>query len=438
MRRALLISPHFPPDSSAATHRLRLLAPHLQEWGWEPTVLTLDPSAYHSGLDAALGHSVPASLRVVRCPAVSEGMTRVVGIGDLGLRSLPSVYREATRLLRDESFDLLFITIFPSYTALIGPRLARRFRVPFVLDYQDPWISAWGESVGSGEGGRADLKSRLSRQVAEWLEPRVVRAATAITAVSEGTYEPILKRNPDIAPITEAIPIGAEPSDFTSFGDGAGTDAFDAGDGLAHIVYTGTLLPLGVETLRAVLQAAALLRERRPAVFDRIRLHFIGTSNQSVAGAAERVMPVAREVGVADRVQELSSRLPYSAVVGIQRKATALLAMGSSEPHYTASKIYPMLLAERPLIAAYHEASSVTTLLRAATRPPSVRLVTYDESRPAATTVPALAEALAAAVEQPQWRAEDVNRAALAPYLAPALAGRLASVFDRAVARCAA
>ena len=47
-RRALLISPHFPPDSSAATHRVRVLAPYLEEFGWRPTVLTLEPSAFAS------------------------------------------------------------------------------------------------------------------------------------------------------------------------------------------------------------------------------------------------------------------------------------------------------------------------------------------------------------------------------------------------------
>ena len=41
-RRVLMVSPHFPPDSSAATHRVRLLAPHLAGYGWEPTVVTVD------------------------------------------------------------------------------------------------------------------------------------------------------------------------------------------------------------------------------------------------------------------------------------------------------------------------------------------------------------------------------------------------------------
>ena len=53
MRRVLMISPHFPPDSTAATHRVRLLAPHLPAHGWQPTVLTVDPRDYEGRLDPA-------------------------------------------------------------------------------------------------------------------------------------------------------------------------------------------------------------------------------------------------------------------------------------------------------------------------------------------------------------------------------------------------
>ena len=40
MRRVLMVSPHFPPDSSAASHRVRLLAPYLPDAGWQPTIVT--------------------------------------------------------------------------------------------------------------------------------------------------------------------------------------------------------------------------------------------------------------------------------------------------------------------------------------------------------------------------------------------------------------
>jgi hypothetical protein len=62
MRRVLMVPPHFPPDSSAAAHHVRLLAPHLPEAWWTPTIVTLDPSAYEGRLDRDLEALVPSGL----------------------------------------------------------------------------------------------------------------------------------------------------------------------------------------------------------------------------------------------------------------------------------------------------------------------------------------------------------------------------------------
>src|SRR5690242_17431242 len=70
-RRVLMISPHFPPDTSAATHRVRLLAPHLPAFGWEPTVLTVEAKAYYGRIDPDIERLVPRDLRIVRAPASS-------------------------------------------------------------------------------------------------------------------------------------------------------------------------------------------------------------------------------------------------------------------------------------------------------------------------------------------------------------------------------
>jgi hypothetical protein len=433
MKKVLIVSPHFPPDSSAATHRVRLLAPHLSRYGWEPTVLTCRPDAYEGRLDPALEAMVPPSFRVVRTPALSARWTRRAGIGDLGLRSLLGLWRAANRLLTAERFDALFITIFPAYTSLLGPLLTRRFHLPFVIDYQDPWVSAWGTTVGGGVDGRADLKSRRSRQLALWLEPQVVRAAAAITAVSPGTYQPILARNPGITPITEAIPIGAEPADFAERGARAVVEMpFDPADGRVHVCYTGTILPLGIETLTALLRAVGLIRQQRRDVYERLRLHFLGTSNQTVRTDHLRVVPLAREIGVENVVAEVPTRLPYSAIVEIQKRASVLLAMGSSEPHYTASKIYPLLLARRPLLAIYHEQSTVTDLVRGL-RSRCVSLVTYSETAPAGDCVAAIADRLVALVEHPTPAGAAIDSGGLSEFLAENLAGRLAGVFDRVV-----
>src|SRR5437764_98409 len=172
-------------------------------------------------------------------------------VGALGLRAFTGLLREASRLLSTEKFDALFITIFPSYPALLGPMLKARFHVPFVMDYQDPWVSAWGDEVGGGENGSVDLKSRLTRTAALHLEPIAVRAADAVTAVSSGTYEMIRERIPELNHIPcAAIPLGGDSADFTYLRRSPRHNQwFDRNDGNFHICYVGTLLPLGFETL---------------------------------------------------------------------------------------------------------------------------------------------------------------------------------------------
>src|SRR4029077_11979143 len=123
MRRVLMVSPHFPPDSSAASHRVRLVAPHLEEAGRAPTVVTLDRSAYEGRLDPGLEALVPSSLRVVRAPAWGAGATRRFGLGDLGLRAYTGLRRTCRALLSGERFDALFITVYPVYPALLGAGL---------------------------------------------------------------------------------------------------------------------------------------------------------------------------------------------------------------------------------------------------------------------------------------------------------------------------
>src|SRR2546425_738344 len=123
MPRVLIISPHFPPDTSAGAHRARLLAPQLPRYGWEPTIISVDPRDYEGRLDPRLAELVPPSLRIIRCRAWPVQWTRRIGVGDLGLRAFCGLRRTCMEVLHREQFDVLFITIYPCYPALLGPIL---------------------------------------------------------------------------------------------------------------------------------------------------------------------------------------------------------------------------------------------------------------------------------------------------------------------------
>ena len=435
-KRVLMISPHFPPDSTAGTHRVRLLAPRLREHGWAPTVLTVDPRDYSGRLDAALAASVPQDLHVVRQRAWAYSTSRRFGIGDLGLRAFTGLRHAASVLLAAERFDAIFITIYPAYPALLGPLLKRRFNVPFVLDYQDPWVGEWGRSVGGRRDGSADLRSRLSRFAAARMEPVVLRAADAVTAVSRETYEQALARTPSARPRALAeLPIGWDARD-TEFVSGA-PSRVPSGDGCVHVSYVGTLLPTGIDTLRAVLGAVRALRRIDPPAAARVRLHFFGTSNQRDDAVPDRVLPIARELGVADVVTEHAPRLDYFDALQVLRESTAVLLMGSRERHYTPSKVFPALMVKRPLLAVFHEASTATDLLRRAGGEPAVRLVSFTDEAPALAHVDAIAAHLSSLTVGTSYRDDAVDPRVMDAVSASTLAGRLADLFDRCGRRAA-
>ncbi|HUK32866.1 MAG TPA: glycosyltransferase [Vicinamibacterales bacterium] len=434
MRRVLFVSPHFPPDSSAGTHRVRLLAPHMAGHGWEPTVLTVDPADYEGALDAALAASVPENVRVVRTRAWPASITRRLGIGDLGLRAYRGLKRAAIRLLERERFDAVFITIYPTYPALLGPYLKRRFGVAFVLDYQDPWVGEWGRSVGPA-AGRPDLKSRASRWIATCVEPIALTAADGITAVSHATYEQALARTPAAKPrATAELPIGWDARDlqFVERKNLSNLSNLSNPSGLVHVSYVGTLLPTGIETLRAVFAALAAARDCNADV-ARLRLHFFGTSNMRSTDARPRVLPLAAQYGLSEIVTEHAPRLDYFDALGVLQASHAVLLLGSHERHYTPSKVFPALAAERPVFAVMHEASNATDLLRRVGTAPTVRLVTYGDDG-ARMRVAEIGAELAALAGAPRYTADAVDRTVLEPVSACALAGTLANVLERCVA----
>jgi len=94
--------------------------------------------------------------------------------------------------------------------------------------------------------------------------------------------------------------------------------------------------------------------------------------------------------------------------------------------------VFPALLAGRPLIALYHQASTVVEMLRAVAPEPASHLITFDERQPVETVAGRVVHALRRLVCANNTI--TVNRAALEPWSARALAGKLAQVCDRIAA----
>jgi len=146
--------------------------------------------------------------------------------------------------------------------------------------------------------------------------------------------------------------------------DGTRQDIFSPGDGKQHWVYVGrggNDMHLAVSALFLALAEAL---GQQPALRNRLQLHFIGTSYAAAGHGQKSIQPIAEEFGLQNVVIEHTDRIPYSQTLRCLLDADALIVPGSDDPGYTASKIYPYLLAGKPLLAVFHENSSVVSLLQ--------------------------------------------------------------------------
>jgi hypothetical protein len=73
---------------------------------------------------------------------------------------------------------------------------------------------------------------------------------------------------------------------------------------------------------------------------------------------------VARDEGVLEFVREHRYRVPYFDSLYYMRNAGALVAVGSNDPTYSASKFFSYILANRPLLMIFHGQSPVLRFAR--------------------------------------------------------------------------
>jgi glycosyltransferase involved in cell wall biosynthesis len=390
MKNILIISPHYPPSNLAAVHRSRLFAQHLPAFGWTPIILAVHEDFYEEALDWKLHKLIPADQRIEKVTAFKVGKPRLVG--DIGLRAYFQLRRKALEFIRAEKIDFVYIPIPSFYMALLGPYLFKRTGIPYGIDYIDPWVHQFP--------GSNKLFSRhwFSTQLAKLLEPIAIKHAALITGVSEGYYKPVLDRNPHLKTqaLTAAMPYGGEESDHdfirakgkeTSLPPqpSAGklnpsTTSTTSTPSTIKFIYAGAMLPKAYKPLEEIFKALSQLQPpslglptsgwlasstlqplQPPSTslnLPQSAFHFIGTLGT--------VKPIAEKYGLyGTTVVEHPDRIPYLDVLTQLEAADAVFILGSTEPHYTPSKVYQGVLSGKPILAVLHEQSTAVNVLRA-------------------------------------------------------------------------
>lgn len=316
--------------------------------------MTVDEKYYEETLDHNLEKLLPATLRVEKVKAF--GVTKPRLIGDIGLRAFFQLYKRSKQLIQSEKIDFLYIPIPSFYCALLGRWLHESTKIKYGIDYVDPWVHNFP--------GSDKIFSRhwFSTKIAGFLESVAVKKVSMITGVAEGYYTQVLDRNPHLKnqAIFGAMPYGGESADHALLQQLDVKPYLFEKSNKIQLVYAGAMLPKAYGPLEAIFKSIAA----QPEIFENAEFHFIGTGKTTNDPEGFNIKLLAEKYGLwHTAIYEYPRRVPYMDVLVHLNSANAVFILGSTEPHYTPSKVYQGILAGKPILAVLHEKSSAAKII---------------------------------------------------------------------------
>jgi len=237
-RHILLFSYHFPPSNAAGAHRWKLLCDEGAKRGWHFDVICCETPGIFASVAGIERYSVPyrahwlerarqtllTLLQVARArfrtamptssngnigAADSVGSEAVVLKHQLpsalsriglkrsfntlfyyipGLRWKQAAQRVGLQLSRFRAYDAVICSSPPHLTSLAAAVVAKRRKLPLILDFRDPWSAM--------DVLQPDYASPFFYRLADFLEERAVRHASLLVMNTEEAREATQPRHP--------------------------------------------------------------------------------------------------------------------------------------------------------------------------------------------------------------------------------------------------
>ncbi|MCB9739666.1 MAG: glycosyltransferase [Deltaproteobacteria bacterium] len=363
MRRLLLISPCFPPQSRVGALRPLKFARHMTQHGWVPAVLAdlwsgtaTDPDLLaavpdstivvrdysrratpaFAAFEAASRRPAPAEAPRVRGPSQrGENASprwlpalldnpELIPLGEHAPR-MPYALRAARRVLERYPCDAIMVNADPFAACLVGARLKRETGLPLIIDLRDPWALC---------ELRRPMRPLPIRALIDRLERDVVRTADRVILNTETTLQDYRAHYPDLPPERFTCIRNHADRELIGHGSHPGFDRY-------------TLLFLG--NFGRFIKADVLIRvlaELRRRGIDEKSVQLVVTGN-----FPETSWRMAQGMGVAAMIH-LHTHVPYRQIGAIMDAADLLVLLIQPRGRQRlAAKLFDYLVSERPVLA---------------------------------------------------------------------------------------
>ena len=348
-RRVLVLAYYFPPMGLSGVQRTLKFVKYLPTFGWEPTVLTVEPSGYLARDESLLEDLAGKPVRIVRTQQAGPG--RVMSGKDvvrlppewsrkLFSRMSDSVYipdnkrgwrraavRRALALHAETPFDLVFATAPPFTAFLAGSEVKAHLQRPLVLDFRDPWVDYPFKFY----------PTPLHRFANVVLERRALKASSHVVTTNRTVKELLIRRHGFLGyNDIDIIPQGYDPEDF----NGITPPPPQAGAiRKMRVTYAGIFWEDRVPDY-FLLALHEIFRDQ-PRLRGRIVAEFVGTFR-------EENTKLVRRLGLHDAV-ELSGYLPHKETIR-RLIAADVLWMIVGDDLGSPGKTYEYIGARKPIL----------------------------------------------------------------------------------------
>jgi glycosyltransferase involved in cell wall biosynthesis len=405
LRKALIVTYHFPPSAASGAFRMLGFARYLPRFGWQPVVVA-PPRMPLEPVDSRLLEQVPSGTPVYPVPFPEGRALKVVSRFARKATWLPFALRACSRAIREHCPEALFTSSPPHGVHVLGAYLRRRYKIPWVADFRDPW--GWTRPTGQ-------RRSLFGRCEAFW-ERTVLQGADAIVANAPLAGEDIRAVYPQHARKLHVITNGYDPEAFP-----AEPRPLPGEGPLLRLVHTGEVY-LGRDP-RPLLDALKELQHEGYPRLPSVRVRFLGRDKD----AGFDFNAAIQERGLTDLV-ERGGQVPYQqALVELVGADVLLLLDSPGRRSGVPAKLYEYIGAQRPILALAEGEGDLARILRESGL--LYRVAPPTDPRAIKGALVELIEALKKGVAPPTK--EQISR-----FTREGMAERLAQLLDRVTAPC--
>jgi glycosyltransferase involved in cell wall biosynthesis len=362
-RRVLVVTYDFPPNRTSAVYRMTGLTRSLPQYGWYPTVVTIQSSGVVQ--EATLLEKLPPEVEIVRTKSLrinaweDDVAGAIQGVG--GLRSdthkaskrwrfdsvlrsfaafvrstlyfpddtvgwIPYALSAAIKLHRKRPFDVIYTTNPPRSSPVVGLLLKNLLGIPLVTEFMDPWYPP---------------SRPIRRKSEEWLEARLLCRSERVVVMVRQHAEELMRSFNVPAEKFVVVRNGFFEEDFATLED---IEPSELDPAYFHLSHFGTLYPGNQGNFFIAL--AELVKEY-PELKSLIRLHLVGFP-------CEDVVRYAKESELKE-ITEFHEFMPMREKVLRMMRSSNCLVVCWGRPDFSrlaiAGKTYDYLRVGRPILA---------------------------------------------------------------------------------------